>query len=1360
MKRIYAIVIVACLFGTASAQHEFDKWIFGNGLGIDFTSGTATTFTSTINAWDNAASISDANGNLLFYSEGTKLYDRNAAVMPHGAGLLSDTSGGQPVTIVRKPGSENLYYVFTCPNFGGPNGLRYTVVDMSLNGGLGDVDTNAKNILFYTPTAEKLVPVVHANGYDIWILAHEWGTNTFRAYLLTANGFVSNYVASTIGSVHGGNVNNAIGQLTVSKDGSRVACCLFADGKIEIFDFNRQSGVLTNAKTITGYNGVLGLEFSPDASKLYATRYLGPNITQFDLSNYTQSAIIASASTVGTIPTVWGNYYGGYMTLGPDDKIYVAQSFNNKVGVINNPNALDSACNYDGNALNFGSRKNDAGLVDKIAVTPVNYSVHVEIGNSQTICNSSYIIFDPQVTNGVPPLTYAWTATGDQLSCNSCKHPGVTVGQNSTYILVVTDANGKTGTDTVEFTTSGTASTLGLSLVKLNNIDCAHSVDSTRGEVTNGTEPINYHWGDGSDQIGTASELHMYSAAGIYVVSVTDATGCINSAFDTVINAGIIITAGQVERPICIGDSSGSVALTVTGGTTPYTYVWSNGATTAQLDSVPAGSYSVTVSDVTACSAIFDYNLNPANDVWGYYVYLSATEANCGNTGAVLADVQNGVAPYTYLWSNGDTTQNIAQLPGGEYSITVSDSSGCRRYGHIEVETFCASIIKGSIFVDTNQNCIFDTTEIPMQALVIKASGNGDNYYGSTNANGEYQIVVPDTGTYTISAVSSSSPVCTDLTMCNNPNQTITIATLGDSSLNNNFVSITTPGFDLRIHPGWTAANPGFEKEYWVMPYNQSGAAFNGQATVTIVYDSLLVYQNSLPTMPVHDAANHTLTWVLDSLPTWTWNWNQLRLRSFFLVPIGTSLGQELHSHFYITPTAGDCDSTNNEFHTNEIVTGSFDPNEKEVEPKNTIDPTDSVLRYTIHFQNCGTDSTHFVILRDTLSPYLDPLSVVTVASSHPYSDFSVSGAGILTWTFNPLRLVDSITNPEGSKGFVTFTIEKRANLPIGTVLSNSAAIYFDYNEPVITNTVRDTVWPRCNMTVALTPVNTSCGNNNGSASAIAAQGTGVYTYTWSNGAITPSISNLAAGSYTVTVSDQTGCSLSAAATVAGSGVGSVAVTADKTTICVGDISEICAPAGFSAYQWNTGGTTECINANAAGSYYVTVTDNGNCTVESNHISVNTHPVPSISISVSGDTMTCNSAGSYQWYYNNNLIQGATSNVYVGTQSGAYTVVLTDNNGCNSTSNAVNLSVGFGNELSNAFIQVYPNPSESGNWILYTDANRIGNAFEITDNQGRLIYRSTIQQATTPIHLDVASGLYLLKISAGNANRTFKLVKL
>ena len=217
--------------------------------------------------------------------------------------------------------------------------------------------------------------------------------------------------------------------------------------------------------------------------------------------------------------------------------------------------------------------------------------------------------------------------------------------------------------------------------------------------------------------------------------------------------------------------------------------------------------------------------------------------------------------------------------------------------------------------------------------------------------------------------------------------------------------------------------------------------------------------RSSYNPQPVHDPVNHTLTWNFDTTaPSPGFDWENFRFENFFDVPATLSLDYLLQTRFSITPTTGDCDSSNNFFYFSETVIGSHDPNEKDVVPANSIALADSVLTYTIHFQNTGTDSTHFIILKDTLSPGLNAASVRNIASSYKYSSFSISGAGILTWVFNPYRLPDSITNPVTSKGFITFSVNKKPSVAQGVIISNTASVYFDYNTPVVTNTVTDTV--------------------------------------------------------------------------------------------------------------------------------------------------------------------------------------------------------------------------------------------------------------------------------------------------------------
>ena len=140
---------------------------------------------------------------------------------------------------------------------------------------------------------------------------------------------------------------------------------------------------------------------------------------------------------------------------------------------------------------------------------------------------------------------------------------------------------------------------------------------------------------------------------------------------------------------------------------------------------------------------------------------------------------------------------------------------------------------------------------------------------------------------------------------------------------------------------------------------------------------------------------------------------------------------------------------------------GSYDPNDKQAFPvgyreahyiERGID-----LDYLIRFQNTGTDTAFKVVIRDTLSPFLNPAAIVPGSSSHPYQ-FQLSDRGIITFTFDPIMLPDSNINEPASHGFVKFKIAQKENLPLGTVIENSAAIYFDFNAPVITNTTFHTI--------------------------------------------------------------------------------------------------------------------------------------------------------------------------------------------------------------------------------------------------------------------------------------------------------------
>lgn len=288
--------------------------------------------------------------------------------------------------------------------------------------------------------------------------------------------------------------------------------------------------------------------------------------------------------------------------------------------------------------------------------------------------------------------------------------------------------------------------------------------------------------------------------------------------------------------------------------------------------------------------------------------------------------------------------------------------------------------------------------------------------------------------------------------------------------------------------------------------------------------------------------------------------------------------------------------------------------------------------------------------------------------------------------------------------------------------------------------------------------VNTTCGQDNGQASIDVTNGAAPYTYVWSNTGNTDTLWNLPGGTYNVTATDANGCTATGSAIVNTSGAGNVAITGITTQICASDSGEICAPDNYTSYLWNNGATSKCIYPKLAGNYYVTVTDAANCTSTSNAVAVSVYPVPPVSISVNGDTLKAFNATAYQWYYNGNIINGATNSTYIAANAGSYSVQVTDSNGCVATSNPIVYS--SINELNNSSLQVYPNPNATGSWQLVVSASLTGSAVEVTDVTGKVVYNAILNQPTSVLNLQVPAGVYLLKVAAPGKNYLHKLIKL
>lgn len=348
MKKYLSILFLLSLVAS-QAQGEANNWYFGYNAAITFNSGTPVALLdSAMQAYEGCATLSDTNGQLLFYTDGTKVFDRTHTIMPNGSGLLGHLDSTQSATIVPLPSSTTLYYVFTLDRQAQANGYRYSIIDLSLNGGLGAV-TN-KNVLIYAPSCEKLTAVKHTNDQDYWIITHGIANNTFYSHLLTSSG-LNAAVTSNVGFVtsSGTSYSGAAGAMKISPNGEKIAVCYAksssVDNKLQIYDFNPATGVVSNAQDLMSYSSgwIYGVEFSPSGEVLYVSTNNPEKLFQFDL---TASNIPNSIVSIYEDDGIGYKYYPRALQLGPDGKIYIAMGSDPYLGTINNPNTLGLGCNF------------------------------------------------------------------------------------------------------------------------------------------------------------------------------------------------------------------------------------------------------------------------------------------------------------------------------------------------------------------------------------------------------------------------------------------------------------------------------------------------------------------------------------------------------------------------------------------------------------------------------------------------------------------------------------------------------------------------------------------------------------------------------------------------------------------------------------------------------------------------------------------------------------------------------------------------------------------------------------------------------------------------------------------------------
>lgn len=334
----------------AFGQGEFDQWRFGYNAGVSFSTSPSFVTGSAISASEGSATVSNCDGELLFYTDGMTVWGSDNSMMTNGYDLRGSGASypsTQAALIVKRPKSQSIYYIFTSSDI---YGVNYSVVNMLANSGKGEVIQ--KNVQVSSSPTQKLGVTYHANGEDIWVITHYEKSRVYEAFLITPTGVSSNTVKSVTGPEH----RSAHGDLKVNQQGTKIAAVVQDDHLVTLADFDNSTGQVKNAVgVVNNYKNPHGCEFSPTGNYMYVTAWGNPGgIFQFAVNSNNSVTLNSSVNIAGSFTP------NGSLQLGPNNKIYVAHVgdafFSNRyLGVINAPDNAGTSANFNKNGLYLGS---------------------------------------------------------------------------------------------------------------------------------------------------------------------------------------------------------------------------------------------------------------------------------------------------------------------------------------------------------------------------------------------------------------------------------------------------------------------------------------------------------------------------------------------------------------------------------------------------------------------------------------------------------------------------------------------------------------------------------------------------------------------------------------------------------------------------------------------------------------------------------------------------------------------------------------------------------------------------------------------------------------------------------------------
>jgi hypothetical protein len=674
-KIIFAFFLLLAV--TAQAQYyspEYFNWHFGNHAAVTFKTPDLEPISypnSAMKTNEGCSSISDMDTNLLFYTDGVTVWNRYNNVMSNGLGLKGNISSTQSAMIIKKPGNENLYYIFNVGVAGEhkDDNFRYSIVDMNANSGAGEVIE--KNIQIHNKMVdEKQTAIKHKNGEDYWLIAHEAKSDTFVIALLTKNGIESvktqkigpdYYKKFPEGSVF-------IGQMKSSIRGDRIAAVALSANELQLYKFDRDKGIMSDYLPISlgdSSESNYGVEFSPSGRYVYTLR---GSIRQFDINVYNKIKIEQSRKV---FPGNSKYKQGGSMQLAPNGKIYMAFVESPYLSVINKPDLEGAACEIQFNSIKLIEGSTIYGLPNYCVTGPFKSVVEL---HSDDVCEGDDIEIDAEVIPYDSNYTYKWTGpNGFTSNAKKIKVEKAKLIHQGYYVVEISQLGVLKMKDSIYIKVHP------LPKVKIIGPKTICPPDDVYLRVDTFNFDMQYFWSTGTKGAGT-----WVTKPGLYYVIAISSFGCIDTAYFELelgnLDVEILGILGICENSFTTLTANRRKALDGKN----YSYLWSTGDTTESIIVTEVGEYSLQIIREGGCVG-YD-----TVDVMNF----PSPEIDFSHLGNLSICDESGIRLYvkahdfnsTYVWDDGVVGSSRVVTKTGKFKLYVTNANSCIDSAEVEVQ--------------------------------------------------------------------------------------------------------------------------------------------------------------------------------------------------------------------------------------------------------------------------------------------------------------------------------------------------------------------------------------------------------------------------------------------------------------------------------------------------------------------------------------------------------------------------------------------------------------------------------------------------------------------------------------------------